>query len=59
MRNPDVVVIGAGLAGLSAARHACDAELGALLVEARPRVGGRVCTVHLANGELAELGPSG
>jgi len=55
-RSPSVVVIGAGLAGLAAALALTDAGHPVVVVEARGRVGGRVRTVHLANGELAELG---
>ncbi len=56
MTNPDVVVVGAGLAGLSAAR---DLEAGGAQVtvlEARPRVGGRVEQVELADGRRVQLG---
>ena len=56
MSRPDVVVVGAGLAGLSAAR---DLEAGGAQVtvlEARPRVGGRVEQVELADGRRVQLG---
>ena len=56
MSRPDVVVVGAGLAGLSAAR---DLEAGGAQVavlEARPRVGGRVEQVELADGRCVQLG---
>jgi monoamine oxidase len=52
----DVVVVGAGLAGLSAAR---DLETGGATVtvlEARHRVGGRVDQVRLDDGRLVQLG---
>jgi monoamine oxidase len=54
--RPDVVVVGAGLAGLSAAR---DLEAGGAQVtvlEARARVGGRVEQVELADGRRVQLG---
>jgi monoamine oxidase len=54
--RPDVVVVGAGLAGLSAAR---DLEAGGARVtvlEARARVGGRVEQVELADGRRVQLG---
>ncbi len=56
MSRPDVVVVGAGLAGLAAAR---DLEAGGAQVtvlEARSRVGGRVEQVELADGRLVQLG---
>ena len=56
MSGPDVVVVGAGLAGLSAAR---DLEAGGAtvtVVEARDRVGGRVEQVQLPDGRLVQLG---
>ncbi|RYB94999.1 FAD-dependent oxidoreductase [Nocardioides oleivorans] len=52
----DVVVVGAGLAGLSCAR---DLEAGGATVtvlEARPRVGGRVEQVDLPDGRVVQLG---
>ena len=56
MSRQDVVVVGAGLAGLSAAR---DLEAGGAQVtvlEARARVGGRVEQVELADGRRVQLG---
>jgi phytoene dehydrogenase-like protein len=54
--TPDVIVIGAGYAGLAAALDLEDAGLSVAVLEARGRVGGRVWTVRLDNGALAELG---
>jgi len=51
-----VVVVGAGLAGLAAARTLTDHGSDVTVLEARQRVGGRVWSVPLENGELAELG---
>jgi monoamine oxidase len=56
MSNPDVVVIGAGYAGLAAALELEEAGLSVTVLEARERVGGRAWTVRLGNGALAELG---
>lgn len=42
--EPDVVVIGAGMSGLSAARTLADAGAKVLVLEARDRIGGRVWT---------------
>jgi monoamine oxidase len=43
---PDVVVIGAGMAGVSAARELARAGVAVLVVEGRDRVGGRIHSVR-------------
>ncbi len=53
----DVVVLGAGMAGLTAARTLADAKKRVLVLEAATRVGGRVWTVPGMAGALpSELG---
>jgi len=42
--DADVIVIGAGVAGLEAARRLLDAGLSVVVLEARPRIGGRIDT---------------
>jgi monoamine oxidase len=53
----DVVVIGAGAAGLSAARALAEADRSVLVLEARDRLGGRIWTRHeVGTGVPIELG---
>ncbi|PWI42991.1 FAD-dependent oxidoreductase [Streptomyces sp. ICBB 8177] len=54
--NHDVIVLGAGLAGLSAARDLAAGGADVLVVEARDRVGGRVEQRTLPDGRLVQLG---
>lgn len=56
MTRTDVVVVGAGLAGLAAARDLEAGGSAVTVVEARPRVGGRVEQVELADGRVVQLG---
>jgi monoamine oxidase len=55
-RTADVVVVGAGLAGLTAARQVVAAGRSVLVLEARDRVGGRVLSHTLPGGAPSELG---
>lgn len=45
-QDPDVIVIGAGAAGISAAMALAAAGLTVMILEARDRIGGRIFTVH-------------
>lgn len=56
MNTSDVIVLGAGLAGLSAARDLAAAGVDVRVLEARGRVGGRVEQTELADGRLVQLG---
>ena len=56
MSRCDVVVVGAGLAGLSAARDLRRGGATVTVLEARDRVGGRVEQVPLEDGRLVQLG---
>jgi monoamine oxidase len=52
----DVLVLGAGLAGLSCARDLARAGTDVVVLEARDRVGGRVEQVHGNDGRPVQLG---
>ena len=52
----EVVVVGAGAAGIAAARRLHDAGIRYLLVEARPRLGGRALTFIDESGFALDLG---
>ncbi len=52
----DVIVVGAGVAGLAAAVALTRASVDVLVIEARAHVGGRILTKHAAGGAAVELG---
>src|SRR5208282_5760034 len=55
-REFDVVVVGAGAAGLAAAKRLVAARLKIMVVEARDRLGGRALTTHPMPGIALDLG---
>jgi len=55
-READVVVVGAGLAGLMAARVVAAAGLKPVVLEARDRVGGRTVNEHIGGTVVVEMG---
>ncbi len=52
----DVCVVGAGYAGLAAARRLTQAGKSVVVLEARDRVGGRIWTFHLPDGSPVDRG---
>jgi monoamine oxidase len=56
LRSVDVIVVGAGLAGLVAARAVRAAGRSVAVLEARPRVGGRNLDHPIGGGKVVELG---
>jgi monoamine oxidase len=56
VRRTDVVVVGAGFAGLTAALRLRQAHRSVVLLEARNRVGGRVWNHDLGGGVISERG---
>jgi monoamine oxidase len=54
--NADAVIIGAGISGLIAARNLVQAEKSVVVLEASPRVGGRLYTRTLEDGTAFDLG---
>jgi monoamine oxidase len=55
-READVIVVGAGLAGLVAARQLRAARREVLVLEARDRVGGRTANASIGAGKITEMG---
>jgi len=54
--DTDVCVVGAGYAGLTAARRLAQGGKHVVVLEARDRIGGRVWTQHLAGGAPVDRG---
>jgi monoamine oxidase len=54
--SADVLVVGAGLAGLAAARDLTAVGRSVLVLEARDRVGGRIVNQDIGDGKIVEMG---
>src|SRR6478672_6931440 len=54
--NTDVVIVGGGLAGLTAARRLTHHGVRVVVLEARGRVGGRTLNHPIGHGHVAEAG---
>ena len=55
-KKVDVVVVGAGISGLAAARAIKHAGHSVIVLEARDRVGGRLLNAPVAGGHITEVG---
>jgi monoamine oxidase len=55
-RNVDVAIVGAGFAGLTAARRLVKRGKSVVVLEANNRVGGRTKNHSLGNGKITEIG---
>ncbi|HZA19259.1 MAG TPA: FAD-dependent oxidoreductase, partial [Actinomycetota bacterium] len=55
-READVCIVGAGFAGLVAARDLVAAGPSVVVLEARDRVGGRVLNHDIGDGKVIEVG---
>src|SRR4051795_7090279 len=55
-RRADVIVVGAGIAGLTAARKIAAAGKSVIVMEAAGRVGGRTLSEDIGGGKIADMG---
>ena len=56
LREADVAIVGAGLAGLVAARDLIAGGASVVVLEARDRVGGRLLNEDIGDGKVVEVG---
>ena len=56
--KPDVLVVGAGISGLAAARRLSDYGARVTVLEARDRIGGRLWSIQGSEGRVFDMGAS-
>lgn len=56
MDKKRIVIIGAGLSGLSAAKHLDSERYEIIVLEARDKIGGRIETIYSQGGDIIEMG---
>jgi len=56
MTSTDVIIVGAGLTGLTLARNLTEQGIDFLVLEGRERVGGRIHSVETQCGAVVEMG---
>src|SRR5688572_23176293 len=56
MTSLDAIVVGAGIAGLTAARRLAEGGADVVVLEASERVGGRTVNEPIADGQVTEMG---
>jgi monoamine oxidase len=54
--DTEVVIVGGGAAGIAAGRRLTDAQIDCLMIEARPRLGGRAWTIDHGSACPIDLG---
>ena len=56
MESVDVIIVGAGLTGLTLARNLTEQGIDFLLLEGRDRIGGRIHSIETQDGAVVEMG---
>ena len=56
MESTDVIIVGAGLTGLTLARNLTEQGIDFLLLEGRDRIGGRIHSIETQDGAVVEMG---
>jgi len=56
IESTDVIIVGAGLTGLTLARNLAEKGVNFIVLEARDRIGGRIHSVETKDGSVVEMG---